>query len=94
MLFFFRNMLAHGRAVENTTYWPPNIGGVWHEEFEGNYAKVQEFLLKKGLIEEEFMRQESNWYYLQDSVADYFWDTVVRYTSAVEAAMASTSSPP
>jgi hypothetical protein len=84
ILFFFRNMLAHGRAIDYTTHWPPKVGGMWLEEFEGNYAKVQDYLLKKGLIDEEFIRQESNWYYFQDGVADHFWDTVARYTSAVD----------
>lgn len=87
ILFHFRNMLAHGRAIEYTTYWPPGAGGIWQEEFDGNYAKVQTFLLKKGLIEEEHIRQDDNWYYFQDPVADYFWDAVVRYTSGVESAI-------
>lgn len=89
MLFLFRNMLAHGRAVDYKTYWPPSAGGVWvEEEFEGNYAKVENYLLRKGLLQENYIRQESNWHYFQDGVADHFWDITFQYASAVEADLA------
>jgi hypothetical protein len=72
-LFLFRNVIAHGRAVGYKLHFPPNVGGFWEEEFSGGYKKVEDFLLKKKLIQSRHIEEASNWHYFSDEVADFFW---------------------
>ena len=74
-LFYFRNVIAHGRAVGYKLCFPPAVGGFWEEEFSGGYKKVEDFLLKKGLLESRHIEEGSNWHYFADEVADFFWSS-------------------
>ncbi|WP_143450125.1 hypothetical protein [Janthinobacterium sp. BJB304] len=78
-LFYFRNVIAHGRAVGYKLYFPPNVGGFWEEEFSGGYKKVEDFLLKKGLLESRHIDEENNWHYFSDDVADFFWSAATSF---------------
>lgn len=78
-LFYFRNVIAHGRAVGYKLYFPPGVGGFWEEEFSGGYKKVEDFLLKKGLLESRHIEDGSNWHYFADEVADFFWSAATSF---------------
>lgn len=78
-LFFFRNVIAHGRAVGYKLYFPPGIGGFWEEEFAGGYKKVEDFLLRKKLLESRHIEEASNWHYFSDPVADFFWTAAATF---------------
>jgi hypothetical protein len=80
-LFFFRNVIAHGRAVGYKLYFPPGVGGYWEEEFSGGYKKVEDFLLRKGLLENRHIEEESNWHYFSDEVADFFWNAATLFVA-------------
>jgi len=72
-LFFFRNVIAHGRAVGYKLYFPSGVGGFWEEEFSGGYKKVEDFLIRKGLLESRHIEEANNWHYFSDEIADFFW---------------------
>ncbi len=80
-LFSFRNVLAHGRAVGYKLYFPLGAGGFWDEEFSGGYKKVEEFLLRKNLIQARHIEEASNWHYFSDEVADFFWKTASTFVT-------------
>jgi len=67
-------VIAHGRAVGYKLYFPPGVGGIWEEEFSGGYKKVEDFLLRKNLIESRHIEKAGNWHYFSDEVADFFWE--------------------
>jgi hypothetical protein len=73
VLFSFRNMLAHGRAVGYRIGFPPAVGGIWEDEIVGSYEKIEEYLLKKSLINTRHLEEANNWHYFSDEVADHFW---------------------
>jgi hypothetical protein len=79
-LFFFRNVIAHGRAIGYKLYFPPGVGGFWEEEFSGGYKKVEEFLFKRNLLESRHIEEEDNWHYFSDPVADFFWESAEMFT--------------
>lgn len=72
-LFFFRNVIAHGRAVGYKLHFPAGVGGYWEEEFAGGYKKVEDFLLQKKLLDSRHIEEDSNWHYFSDPIADFFW---------------------
>ncbi|MGN3708666.1 hypothetical protein [Achromobacter xylosoxidans] len=78
-LFFFRNVIAHGRAVGYKLYFPPGVGGFWEEEFAGGYKKVEDFLLRKKLLESRHIEEGSNWHYFSDPAADFFWSAAATF---------------
>jgi hypothetical protein len=78
-LFFFRNVIAHGRAVGYKFFFLPGIGGFWEEEFSGGYKKVEDFLLRKKLLESRHIEEGSNWHYFSDEVADFFWSAATSF---------------
>jgi hypothetical protein len=81
ILFFFRNVIAHGRAVGYKLYFPPGVGGFWEEEFSGGYKKVEEFLFKKDLLQSRHIEEADNWHYFSDAVADFFWAAAQTFTN-------------
>ncbi len=93
MLFFFRNVIAHGRAVGYKLYFPPGVGGIWDEEFSGGYKKVEDFLLRKELIQSRHIEEASNWHYFSDDVANFFWSAASTFVAELNkvAMPASTS---
>ena len=92
-LFFFRNVIAHGRAVGYKLYFPPKVGGFWEEEFSGGYKKVEDFLLKKGLISSRHIEEADNWHYFSNEVADFFWEAAMKFVSRLnEIALPSSKS--
>jgi hypothetical protein len=78
-LFFFRNVIAHGRAVGYKLYFPSGVGGFWEEDFAGGYKKVEDFLLRKKLLESRHIEEASNWHYFSDPVADFFWSAAATF---------------
>src|SRR5262249_37538674 len=72
VLFHFRNMLAHGRSV-GLSWISGDCTSVVGAEFEGGYAKVEEYLLRHGLLEETYVSVANNWHYFKDAIADHFW---------------------
>lgn len=82
-LFFFRNVIAHGRAVGYKLYFPLSVGGFWEEEFSGGYKKVEDFLLKKGLLESRHIEEASNWHYFSNEVADFFWTAASSFVEKI-----------
>jgi len=82
-LFHFRNMIAHGRAVGYRLYFPPGVGGVWDEEFEGGYKAVEVHLMKKGLLDDEHIRVANNWHYFTNDIADYFWSVATDFVNTM-----------
>jgi hypothetical protein len=83
VLFHFRNMIAHARAVRYDLLSPPGIGGYWEEEFSGGYKQVEDFLLRKGMIESRHVEEADNLFYFRDNVADFFWDKACRFVEAI-----------
>lgn len=73
VLFQFRNVLAHGRAISASrlsAYW---IKEPWQENFSGGYKRAEEYLFKGGLLECKFMDSDQFDLYFTDAVADHFW---------------------
>ena len=65
VLFHPRNVLAQGRAVNFTMEFPgddfpPDWDASSTEEFKGDYSKVQNYLLKKKVINKKFAEQSWN----------------------------------
>ena len=85
-LFFFRNVIAHGRAIGYKLFFPPGVGGFWEEEFVGGYKKVEDFLLKKKLLDSRHIEEENDWHYFSDGVADFFWTATVAFLNKLEKA--------
>lgn len=71
VLFQFRNVIAHGRQVHGYDVETYYIDGI-EENFFGGYKKTEEYLLKKGLINEKFKNTEDVSIYFTDEVADHF----------------------
>lgn len=53
--------------------FPPDFHGFWDEEFKGGYKKVQDYLLKKQVIDQPFTEQSWELFFLTDEIADHFW---------------------
>lgn len=71
-LFHLRNVVAHGRqiyAYELEAYY---INGK-EEGFYGGYKKVEDYLKKKKIIQNGFVKAEKNVYFV-DEVADHMLD--------------------
>lgn len=90
-LFFFRNVIAHGRAVGYKLFFPQGIGGFWEEEFAGGYKKVEDFLLKKKLLESRHIEEASSWHYFSDPVADFFWSAAASFVDKLKKAALPTT---
>jgi hypothetical protein len=71
VLFQFRNVLGHGRQVSAEQLKAYYIEGV-KETFGGGYRKVQDYLMKKKLLESRFTERHSDFIYLSEAVADHF----------------------
>jgi hypothetical protein len=84
VLFLFRNVIAHGRAVGYLLYFPPEVGGYWEERFSGGYKKVEDFLIKKGLLNSRHIEEADNWHYFTYKVADLFWDASIKFKKILD----------
>jgi hypothetical protein len=72
-LFALRNVLAHGRAITARIVFPPDEAVPWSEEYEGNYRKVHEYLLKCRVLTAPVDPTSLEWFCLESEVADHFW---------------------
>lgn len=79
MLFHFRNVAAHARAVGYELAFPPGSGGFWTEDFSGGYKLVEDFLTKRELIDSRHIQEADNWFYFKSNIADYFWAAAERF---------------
>ena len=72
ILFNFRNVIAHGReasaCIINAYYYPEPV-----EEFSGGYAKLEQYLLKKKIIDKKFTDAEDVTIFFNNEIADHFW---------------------
>lgn len=72
VLFQFRNMIAHARAIFAS--FTLHADGTYRDaSFRGGYRKAEEYLLKKKLIEHHFGEGDFEDFYFTDDVADHFW---------------------
>jgi hypothetical protein len=85
VLFYLRNAIAHGRmAAAKYTM----VGGTpeqpeWDEEFNGGYARVCEYLEKRGLASGKFGDLGVETLVFCDQVADHFWSLAQTVTQTV-----------
>ena len=82
MLFDFRNVLAHGRAISSKLTFPSLPDSRWHEDIVGNYANVREYLSKKQILPKA-EPIDSEWLLLSDEIAHHFWEVAPSFISAV-----------
>lgn len=84
ILFHLRNVLAHGRAINFSMEFPgedfpPDFNSFWNEEFKGGYKKVQDYLIKKQIVDKRFMEQSWELFFLQDDIANHFWSIALNF---------------
>lgn len=91
VLFFLRNVIAHGRmaAAKHTMVGGTLKAPQWQEDFRGGYAKVSEYIMKRGLSCDKFGEVDVETLVFNDRVADHFWalaqtfiETVSKHESA------------
>jgi hypothetical protein len=87
VLFQFRNVLGHGREVIAKRFSGFSVEGGEREEFPGSYRRVEEYLLKAGLLDRRFVDAHDEYLLLSDSIADHFWDMAKRVLPAIVAAL-------
>lgn len=74
-LFQLRNVIAHGRQVyayEVDAYYTNGS----EEHFSGGYKKAEEYLIKKGLLTDKFIKVENIEIYFSNEIADHFFNIV------------------
>lgn len=73
VLFQLRNVLAHAKeisAYEVSAYWNNNT---FEGNFFGGYKKAENFLIKKGILKDTFIKTQKAEQFFIDPVADYFY---------------------
>ena len=74
VLFQLRNVLAHAKEIssyEVSAYWNNNT---FEENFWGGYKKAENFLIKKGILEDKIIKMPRVERFFIDPVADYFYN--------------------
>lgn len=84
VLFQLRNVLAHAKEIyfyEVSAYWNNNT---FEENFWGGYKKAENFLIKKGILEDKSIKIPRVERFFIDSVADYFYNVSQQFIQQLQ----------
>ncbi len=89
VLYQFRNVIAHGRAIrfeERTYYAYPDYDNEVKKEidFMGGYKKVQDYLIKKGLLEQPITESLDYKSLFSDAICDHMIKVESDYYEALK----------
>jgi hypothetical protein len=85
VLFHFRNVIAHARAVNYTLRFPAGVGGYWEEEFSGGYKKLEDYLRARNMIDSRHIEEADDFFYFRDEIADLFWGKALAFVNTLAA---------
>jgi hypothetical protein len=88
VLFHFRNVLGHGREVAARQYRGGAAPGGMQEDFTGSYKKVEDYLHKKKLLSKKFVEAHDELLYLDNPIADHFWNLAHALPDAIVKSLA------